>query len=85
MIVWTLLRNSLPLQLIAVALMGWAALGANNLYQQHVGASQVTTIVKEKSDANTEVANAAGADVAAGKPGKPDPNRLRSSESRPGK
>ncbi len=88
--IWGLFAASRGLQIAALVLACWGLWEGNNALQQSTGRaegrSEVTTIVKEKSDANTEVANAAGADVVAGKPGKRDPNRLLGAgESRPGK
>lgn len=93
MILWAIFRNSLPLQVVALVLALWGVWEGNNALQRSwgrsEGRSEVTTIVKEKSDANTDIANAAGNDVAAGKRGKPDPNRLRhpaeGGTARPGK
>jgi hypothetical protein len=88
--IWGLFAASRGLQIAALVLACWGVWEGNNALQRSMGRtegrSEVTTIVKEKADANTEVANAAGNDVAAGKPGKPDPNRLRGAgEGRPGK
>ena len=46
---WAIFRGSLPLQLIVLALAGWAALGANNLYQRNVGASSAVTTINNQS------------------------------------
>lgn len=50
MILWTIFRNSLPLQLVAIALAGWAALGANNALQRYRGGISVI----EKTNAEAE-------------------------------
>ena len=73
MILWTLFRNSLPLQFVAIGLMAWAALGANNLYQRHVGASRLATKIEKKADDNAKTADAVRDDVAAGKRGVRNP------------
>lgn len=75
MIAWMVFRNSLPLQLVAIALAGWAALGANNLYQRNVGASQFATKVEKHADDTAKTADAVREEVAVGKRGKPDPFR----------
>ena len=77
MIAWKIFRDSLPLQLIALAVAGWAALGANNLYQRQKGASAVVTKIEKKADANAEIANDVRTNVDAGKRGKPDPHLRR--------
>ena len=46
---WLIFRNSLPLQLVALAVAGWMALGANNFYQRSVGASGAVTTINEQS------------------------------------
>ena len=51
---WTIFRNSLPLQLVTLAVVGWAALGANNVYQRHVGASSAVSTINQQSQ---ELAN----------------------------
>ena len=75
MILWTIFRNSLPLQLVALAVVGWGALKGNNVYQRHVGANRVIESVKEKSDADAKTADAVRDAVATGKRGLRDPNR----------
>ena len=86
---WAIFRGSLPLQLIALALAGWAALGADELYRFSMGKaegrSEIATAVKEKSDADTKLSQDVRGDVASGKPGKPDPHRLRPVPSATGK
>ena len=77
MILWTLFRNSLPLQFVAIGLMAWAALGANNLYQRNVGASKFAAKVEAKADNDAKTSEQVRSDVAAGKRGKPDPHRVR--------
>lgn len=66
MILWTLFRNSLPLQLMVLALGAWGALGANNLYQRHVGASRLVVKIEKKAEADVKTADAVGAAAAAG-------------------
>ena len=73
MILWTLFRNSLPLQFVAIGLMAWAALGANNFYQRQVGASRLATKIEKKADDNAKTADAVRDDVAAGKRGVRNP------------
>lgn len=68
---WAIFRNSLPLQLVALALAGWAALAGNNYIQRQKGASAVIVKIEKKANANAEIANEVRA--ADGKGGKPDP------------
>ncbi len=75
MIAWTIFRNSLPLQLVALALAGWAALGANNLYQRNIGAKAITEKIEKKADTDAKTADAVRDAVAAGKRGLRDPSR----------
>jgi hypothetical protein len=71
---WAIFRASLPLQLVAIALAGWAALAANNVRQQWVGAEKLVTKIEKKADANATTANEVRESVDAGKRGKPDPH-----------
>lgn len=75
MILWTLFRNSLPLQLVVLALAAWGALGANNLYQRKVGASHLAEKIEKKADENAKASDAVRDDVAAGKRGVRNPYR----------
>jgi hypothetical protein len=61
MIAWTIFRSSLPLQLVAIALAGWAALGANNYYQRKVGASQFAEKTEKANDNATTLGTSAAA------------------------
>ena len=70
---WAIFRASLPLQLVALALAGWAALAGNNYVQRQKGAAALTTKIEKKADANVEIANDVRTNVDAGKRGKPDP------------
>lgn len=74
---WAIFRASLPLQLVALALAGWAALAGNNLYQRQKGASAVVTKIEKKADANAKTASDVRQSVDAGKRGKPDPYSRR--------
>jgi len=74
---WAIFRASLPLQLVALALAGWAALAGNNLYQRQKGAAAAVTKIEKKADANAEIANEVRTKVDAGKRGKPDPHLRR--------
>lgn len=76
-LIWTAFRNSLPLQLVALGLMAWGALGLNNLYQRNVGASNLATKIEKKADDNARIADKVDEAVAAGRGRRPDPNRLR--------
>lgn len=58
---WAIFRASLPLQLVALALAGWAALAGNNLYQRNIGASRHA----EKTEAANENASNLGKSAAA--------------------
>ena len=74
MIVWTLLRNSLPLQLVALALLAWAALGANNFYQRQIGASKFAAKVETANEnASSLGSNAAASSLDKRVRGKRDP------------
>jgi hypothetical protein len=73
-VAWAVFRNSLPLQLVALALAGWAALAANNVRQQWVGAEKLTAKIERKADANAEIATEVRTHVDSGKRGKPDPH-----------
>ena len=70
---WAIFRASLPLQLVALALAGWAALAGNNYIQRQKGASALTNKIEKKADANASTANEVRESVDAGKRGKPDP------------
>jgi hypothetical protein len=61
MILWTLFRNSLPLQLVALSLVGWAAIGANNLYQRNVGASRHAEKTEKANENATNLGKSAAA------------------------
>lgn len=61
MLLWTVFRNSLPLQLVALALMGWAALGANNLYQRNIGASRFAAKTEQANENATTLGKSAAA------------------------
>ena len=80
MILWSVLSASRGLQIAVLALACWGIWEGNNTLQRSTGRqegrSEVTTIVKEKSDADTKLSDGVREDVAARKPGKPDPNRL---------
>lgn len=78
MIAWTLFRNSLPLQLIAIGLAAWATIGANNLYQRQVGASRVIDKIEKKANSDVKTADDVGAAAAAGA------GRVRNPYLRPG-
>lgn len=81
LLIWNIFKGSWLLQAATALFVGWAALKGNNVYQRSVGKqegrTEVTTAVKEKSDADTKTAESVRKDVDDGKPGKPDPNRLR--------
>jgi hypothetical protein len=70
---WAIFRASLPLQLVAIALAGWAALAGNNYVQRQKGAAAVTTKISEKANDNAATATEVRSSVDAGKRGKPDP------------
>jgi hypothetical protein len=73
-VAWTVFRNSLPLQLVMLALAGWAALAGNNFMQRQKGAAAAITVIEKKADANATTANEVRESVDAGKRGKPDPH-----------
>ena len=62
MLVWAIFRNSLPLQLVTLALIGWGALSANNAFQRSKGAASAVSQINTQSQ---ELANDA---LAARKP-----------------
>ncbi len=70
---WTIFRNSLPLQLVMLALAGWGLLAGNNYVQRQKGAAAAITVIEKKADANATTANEVRESVAASKRGKPDP------------
>jgi hypothetical protein len=74
---WAIFRNSLPLQLVMLALAGWAALAGNNFMQRQKGAAAAITVIEKKADANATTANEVRESVDAGKRGKPDPHIRR--------
>jgi len=74
---WAIFRASLPLQLVALALAGWAALAGNNHVQRQKGAAAVTVKINEKANDNANVANEVRESVASDKRGKPDPHIRR--------
>jgi hypothetical protein len=74
---WTVFRNSLPLQLVMLALAGWAALGANNYVQRQKGAAALTTTIEKKANDNAATATQVRESVASDKRGKPDPYARR--------
>lgn len=58
-IVWAIFRNSLPLQLMALAVAGWVALVGNNAIQRSRGAeSAVSTINTQSQEIAREAAEA---------------------------
>jgi GTPase len=71
---WAIFRNSLPLQLVMLALAGWAALAGNNFMQRQKGAAAAITVIEKKADANAEIATEVRTHVDSGKRGKPDPH-----------
>ncbi len=75
MIAWTIFRNSLPLQLVALALAGWGALGMNNLYQRNIGAGRAIEKVEQKANEDAKTADAVRDAVASGKRGVRDPSK----------
>jgi hypothetical protein len=74
---WAIFRASLPLQLVAIALAGWAALAGNNYVQRQKGAAAVTTKIEKKANDNAATANEVRESVASDKRGKPDPHLRR--------
>lgn len=68
---WAIFRASLPLQLVALAFAGWAALGVNNYVQRNKGAERV--IVKIEKKANEDARTAIEVRSADGKGGRADP------------
>lgn len=88
MAVLAILKASRAAQVVLLILAAWGLWEGNNALQRSAGRaegrSEVTTAVREKADANAEVATQAREAVAARKPGKPDPHRLRPrAEGRP--
>ncbi len=65
MLLWTVFRGSLPLQLIVIAIAGWAAFEGNNYYQRNIGASQVVAKTNTAAETLSEkaVENRARGDV----------------------
>ena len=61
MILWTLFRSSLPLQLVVLALAAWGAIGANNFYQRNVGASRHAAKIEKANDDASKLGNTAAA------------------------
>lgn len=61
MILLTLFRASLPLQLVAIALLAWGAFAGNNAYQRNVGASRFAAKTERANDNATQLGNGAAA------------------------
>jgi hypothetical protein len=76
-VAWAVFRNSLPLQLVMLALAGWAALAGNNYVQRQKGAAAVTVKIEKKANDNAATANEVRESVASDKRGKPDPHLRR--------
>ena len=49
MIAWAIFRNSLPLQLMALAVAGWVALMGNNAIQRSRGASDAVSTINTQT------------------------------------
>ena len=86
MLVWTVFRNSLPLQLATLALAAWAWLGINNHVQRKKGAAAVTVEIAKKADDNAKLAETVRDEVAAAPvaPAVPDAKRVRGKYERAG-
>ena len=78
---WLIFKGSRVLQVITLALACWGIWESNNAIQwsggKREGRAEVTNQVKEKSDADANLSEGVRVDVAAGKRGRPDPNRVR--------
>ena len=70
----SLLRNSLTVQIVGIALLALGAWSANNAWQRSKGAAAVTEKIEKKADDNARAADAIREDVKSGKRGKPDPH-----------
>ena len=75
MIVWTILRNSLPLQLVTLALLAWGTVAGNNYYQRSLGASRHAEKIETANDNATNLGgNAAARSLDKRVRGKRDPS-----------
>ena len=74
---WLIFKGSRIAQVITLALACWGVWEANNFHQRNVGASKFAAKVEAKADNDAKTSEQVRSDVAAGKRGKPDPNRVR--------
>lgn len=75
MLIFTLLRTSLPVQVLALGLLAWIALKANNFYQRQIGASQTLTKIEKANENATDLGTDAAARSLDGRVrGKRDPS-----------
>jgi hypothetical protein len=79
--IWLAIRTSPTLMLILAALAGYGGLKGYGKYQHYSGVKsgelQMADKVEKKANEDAKIADAAAEGVAAGKPGRPDPNRMR--------
>lgn len=71
------LWGSKPLRWALAAFLGWGSYEVWKHHQRSIGASQVVEKIERKANEDAKVADAAAESVAAGKPGRPDPFRVR--------
>lgn len=57
-VMWAIFRGSMPLQIATAALLAFGAFKANNAYQRHVGAQNLSAKIEKKADANVKNADA---------------------------
>lgn len=86
MILWGLLKASRGLQIGVLVLACWGVWEGNNALQRSTGRtegrSEVATTVEKKADTDAKLSDDVRAEVAAGRRGRPDPNRLHSSAAK---
>lgn len=79
--IWLAIRTSPTLLLILAALAGYGGLKGYGKYQHYSGVKtgelQMAEKVEKKANDDAKIADAAAESVAAGRPGRPDPFRLR--------
>ena len=49
MAIWAILRGSLPLQFVVLAVLGWGAFKANNYVQRSIGASSAAAVTSAET------------------------------------
>lgn len=68
--------GSKPLQYALAALVALGSYQTWKYHQRSIGAERVTEKIEAKAETNAKQAETVREDVAAGKRGRPDPNRL---------